>query len=66
MVGARECNLNLYGSGPIGLIYVTYFIFFFSFLFLIHVLPRQPWLTWNFLCRPGWPRSACLCLQVME
>jgi hypothetical protein len=25
-----------------------------------------PWLSWNSLCRPGWPRtqkSACLCLQ---
>jgi hypothetical protein len=25
----------------------------------------QPWLSWNSLCRPGWPRtqkSACLCL----
>jgi hypothetical protein len=24
-----------------------------------------PWLSWNSLCRPGWPRtskSACLCL----
>jgi hypothetical protein len=33
-------------------------------------LPRQgfsvyPWLSWNSLCRPGWPqtqKSACLCL----
>jgi hypothetical protein len=25
----------------------------------------QPWLSWNSLCRPGWPRTqkfACLCL----
>jgi hypothetical protein len=25
----------------------------------------QPWLSWNSLCRPGWPgtqKSACLCL----
>jgi hypothetical protein len=25
----------------------------------------QPWLSWNSLCRPGWPRtqkSTCLCL----
>ncbi|GAB1299304.1 DNA-directed RNA polymerases I, II, and III subunit RPABC4 [Apodemus speciosus] len=25
----------------------------------------MPWLSWNSLCRPGWPRtqkSACLCL----
>jgi hypothetical protein len=27
--------------------------------------PVYPWLSWNSLCRPGWPRtqkSACLCL----
>jgi hypothetical protein len=27
-----------------------------------------PWLSWNSLCRPGWPgtqKSACLCLQVL-
>jgi hypothetical protein len=25
-----------------------------------------PWLSWNSLCRPGWPwtqKSACLCLR---
>jgi hypothetical protein len=25
----------------------------------------KPWLSWNSLCRPGWPqtqRSTCLCL----
>ena len=43
-------------------------IFFLLLLFL--VFPRQgfsvqPWLSWNSLCRPGWPqtqKSACLCL----
>jgi hypothetical protein len=28
---------------------------------------RQPWLSWNSLCRPGWPRtqkSACPCLPI--
>jgi hypothetical protein len=43
-------------------------IFFFFFLVLVFL--RQgfsvwPWLSWNSLCRPGWPRtqkSACLCL----
>ena len=47
---------------------------FFGFLFLFCLLfvcfSRQgfsvyPWLSWNSLCRSGWPRtqkSACLCL----
>ena len=46
------------------------FFFFFPFLFCFSSFWRQgfsmqPWLSWNSLCRPGWPRtqkSVCLCL----
>jgi hypothetical protein len=41
------------------------------FCFLFFVFSRQgfsvqPWLSWNSLCRAGWPqtqKSACLCLS---
>ena len=42
---------------------VRLFVFFFSSRQGFSVV--QPWLSWNLLCRPGWPRtqkSACLCL----
>jgi hypothetical protein len=51
--------------------HVTSRIFLFVCLFFLFVcLSRQgfsvlPWLSWNSLCRPGWPRtqkSSCLCL----
>jgi hypothetical protein len=37
----------------------------FCFVFLRQGFSVYPWLSWNSLCRPGWPRtqkSACLCL----
>jgi hypothetical protein len=39
--------------------------YFFFFFFLRQGFSVLPWLSWNSLCRPGWPRtqkSACLCL----
>jgi hypothetical protein len=39
--------------------------FFFFFGFSRQRFSVSPWLSWNSLCRPGWPRtqkSACLCL----
>jgi hypothetical protein len=47
--------------------YYYYFTFIFIFWFSRDrvSLCSQPWLSWNALCRPGWPRtqkSACLCL----
>jgi hypothetical protein len=48
-----------------------FFVWFFCFggggvgLFSRQGFSVQPWLSWNSLCRPGWPRtqkSACLCL----
>jgi hypothetical protein len=41
------------------------FLFFVLFFFLRQGFSVQPWLSWNSLCRPGWPRtqkSACSCL----
>ena len=38
---------------------------YFSFGFSRQGFSVQPWLSWNSLCRPGWPRiqkSSCLCL----
>ena len=49
-----------------------YWVYTYSFLFLVfqdRVLYNSPKLSWNSLCRPGWPRtqrSACLCLRVLE
>jgi hypothetical protein len=40
------------------------FVFLF-FCFLRQGFSVSPWLSWNSLCRPGWPRtqkSACLCI----
>jgi hypothetical protein len=42
---------------------LLYFIYFFGFL--RQGFSVQPWLSWNSLCRPGWPwtqKSTCLCL----
>jgi hypothetical protein len=48
----------------------TIIVGLFVYLFLFFCFSRQgfsvyPWLSWNSLCRPGWPRtqkSVCLCL----
>jgi hypothetical protein len=58
-------------------IYLGFFVCLFLFLVclfwfvLVFGFLRQgfsvwPWLSWNSLCRPGWPptqKSACLCLR---
>jgi hypothetical protein len=39
--------------------------YFYFFGFSRQGFSLWPWLSWNSLCRPGWPRnqkSACLCL----
>jgi hypothetical protein len=49
---------------------VCLFTYLFTYLFIYWFFLRQgfsvyPWLSWNSLCRPGWPqtqKSACLCL----
>jgi hypothetical protein len=41
------------------------FLFCFVLFFSRQGFSVQPWLSWNSLCRPGWPRtqkSTCLCL----
>jgi hypothetical protein len=43
-----------------------FFWFFFFVCFSRQGFSVYSWLSWNSLCRPGWPRtqkSACLCLQ---
>ena len=51
---------------------LLYFILFYFILFyfiLRQCFSVQPWLSWNLLCRPGWPRTqkfACLCLPSAE
>jgi hypothetical protein len=45
----------------------SFFFFFFFLVFRDRVSLCSPgsWLSWNSLCRPGWPRtqkSTCLCL----
>jgi hypothetical protein len=39
---------------------VSMFLTLFVFLRLGFFV--QPWLSWNYLSRPGWPQTACLCL----
>ena len=42
-----------------------YVLFFFFLNFSRQGFSVFPWLSWNSLCRPGWPqtqKSACLCL----
>jgi hypothetical protein len=44
------------------------FCFVFVFVFSRQGFSVEPWLSWNSLCRPGWPwtqKSACLCLWVL-
>ena len=43
----------------------SFSLHFVFFCFLRQGFSVQPWLSWNSLCRPGWPRSQksiCLCL----
>jgi hypothetical protein len=50
-------------------LFLSFFLSFILFIYLFIYFSRQgfsvyPWLSWNSLCRPGWPRthkSACLC-----
>jgi hypothetical protein len=57
----EETSLSFLG---VKTVFLFFFFFFFGFWFL--VFSRQgSWLSWNSLCRPGWPwtqKSACLCL----
>jgi hypothetical protein len=46
-----------------------FYLFIYSFILVfqdrVPLYPVPPWLSWNSLCRPGWPlnqKSACLCL----
>jgi hypothetical protein len=44
---------------------LSFLFFSFFFFFPDRVSLCSPWLSWNSLCRPGWPwtqKSACLCL----
>ena len=44
---------------------VLFFVLLLLLLFSRQGFSVQPWLSWNSLCRPGWPqtqKSACLCL----
>jgi hypothetical protein len=51
-------------------VFFIYFCFLFVFVFVLVLVfwdrvSLQPWLSWNSLCRPGWPRTqkfTCLCL----
>jgi hypothetical protein len=41
-----------------------FLLLFIYFVFLRQCFSVQPWLSWNSLCRPGWPqtqKSTCLC-----
>lgn len=41
------------------------FLFLFLFFFFLLLFCYIPWLSWNSMCRPGWPhtqRSVCFCL----
>jgi hypothetical protein len=45
--------------------FIWLFFVFWFFGFSRQGFSVEPWLSWNSLCRPGWPRtqkSACLCL----
>jgi hypothetical protein len=46
-------------------LFVCLFWVVLFFVFWDRVSLQKPWLSWNSLCRPGWPRtqkSVCLCL----
>jgi hypothetical protein len=58
------CRVSFGGGGfEVVCLFVCLFVFgFFEAGFLCVALV---WLSWNSLCRPGWPptqKSACLCL----
>jgi hypothetical protein len=45
--------------------FLSLFIFYLFIGFSRQGFSVQPWLSWNSICRPGWPptqKSACLCL----
>jgi hypothetical protein len=47
------------------MIAILFFCLFVCFVFSRQGFSVWPWLSWNSLCRPDWPRtqkSACLCL----
>jgi fatty acid desaturase len=77
----KEVLQRLYIHLPRGFQLLLYFVFFLFLCFvLLFVLicfvlfcfsrqgfSVQPWLSWNSLCRPGWPqtqKSACFCLPI--
>jgi hypothetical protein len=47
-------------------LFVVFFVWFgLGWIFSRQGFSVKPWLSWNSLCRPGWPptqKSACLCL----
>jgi hypothetical protein len=63
------CVVGLWGVFGFVVVLVLVFLFFcfgFGFFgFLRQDFSVYPWLSWNSLCRPGWPRtqkSSFLCL----
>jgi hypothetical protein len=56
-------NIHVMRTAGHSFLFVCFFFLFFFFFetgFLC-----IPWLSWNLLCRPGWPqtqKSTCLCL----
>jgi hypothetical protein len=64
------CFLNLLINTSLGHVsdigyYISLYIYLFIFGFSRQGFSVEPWLSWNSLCRPGWPqtqKSACLCL----
>jgi hypothetical protein len=63
------CNLNISDRWQETSFLVGWFLVFFFFwgggCGLRQGFSAQSWLSWNSLCRPGWPRtqrSTCLCL----
>jgi len=48
------------------ILFIYLFIYLFTFGFSRQGFSVWPWLSWNSLCRPGWPwtqKSTCLCIQ---
>ena len=59
-----ECRLS--DNVACSLCFVLFCFCCCCYLFLRQGFSVQPWLSWNSLCRPGWPqtqRSTCLCLS---
>jgi hypothetical protein len=59
-----EKSINWISSKLLIFIYLL-FIYLFVVVFSRQGFSVQSWLSWNSLCRPGWPqtqKSACLCL----